>query len=175
MVDKTRPKADGAFAAMTRGSWLRVEGGLSWNVYRFIRADSFCEITHTCVIYAGMRHVPAAVELLSSQQGRYPSERAAAKLRRDWFLVGGSESCDGRELPAVTEAVTFSRSRRIPGWKGQPEDIRFRPRPPRNSECPEALARKPRPVHRPGLFYIGRRRSTNFQDRARSRGGRRRL
>lgn len=49
---------------------------------------------------------------------------------RDWFLVGGAESSDGRKLPAVTEAVTFSRLRKIPGWKGQPEDIRWRPRPP---------------------------------------------
>ena len=60
-----------------------------------------------------------------------PSE-PLLNCRRDWFLVGGSESCDGRELPAVTEAVTLSRPRRIPGWKGQPEDIRWRPRPPKS-------------------------------------------
>lgn len=55
---------------------------------------------------------------------------------RDWFLVGGSESSDGRKLPAVTEAVTFSRLRKIPGWEGQPEDIRWRPRPPvRSTAC----------------------------------------
>lgn len=59
-----------------------------------------------------------------------PSE-PLLNCRRDWFLVGGSESSDGRKLPAVTEAVTFSRHRKIPGWKGQPEDIRWRPRPPR--------------------------------------------
>ena len=58
-----------------------------------------------------------------------PSE-PLLNCRRDWFLVGGSESSDGRKLPAVTEAVTFSRLRKIPGWKGQPEDIRWRPRPP---------------------------------------------
>ena len=50
--------------------------------------------------------------------------------RRDWFLVGGSESSDGRNLPALSEAVTFSRLRKIPGWMGQPEDIRWRPWPP---------------------------------------------
>ena len=81
-----------------------------------------------------MRHGPAAVELLSSQQGRYPSgTRPSGPLLdylRDWFLVGGSEPCDGRKLPAVTEAVTFSRPRKIPGWKGQAEDIRWRRRPP---------------------------------------------
>ena len=54
---------------------------------------------------------------------------------RDWFLVGGSESSDGRKLPAVTEAVAFSRLCKIPGWKGHVEDFRWRPRPPRISEC----------------------------------------
>ena len=121
------------------------------------RSPGWCEPSSLPPTRAGSTAVRIEVQRTCARPQFLLFARTAARLSPDWFLVSGSESCDGRKLPVVTEAVTFSRPCRIPGWKGQAEDIRWRPRPPRPSSRDISQCRGAQKAAQSAAFCFRRR------------------